>query len=434
MKFYFPDSQDVVDPSFDFDLERRAVERIRQRDDVYAHEIFSTRPYDGLLVSKGIVDGVGGSGGRYTIAQRQRLLRVGVREFFRLKGTELPVIGDCGAFTYVRESVPPFSVDEVLGFYTDCRFDLGLSVDHVILTYQPKWDLDPADAGKDFAEAVRRQSVTLDLASEFLTKHRAARLPFEAVGVAQGWSPQSYASAVGALQKMGFTYIALGGMVPLKTTEILDCLKAITAVRRKETRLHLLGVTRIEKVAAFAAYGVVSFDSTSPLRQAFKDEKDNYYTMDGTYTALRVPQVDGNPRLLRRIKAGQVPHDRARKLERMCLDVLRGFDEGKASVDAALGVLAEYERLHDPGHDHSDAYRAMLTNRPWARCACNVCRDLGHHVGLFRGAERNRRRGFHNVWVFYRRLRRELGLPIDEVELPTNPAPSSSGVLAASGA
>jgi hypothetical protein len=29
---------------------------------------------------------------------------------------------------------------------------------------------------------------------------------------------------------------------------------------------------------------------------------------------------------------------------------------------------------------------------------------------LFRGAERNRRRGFHNLWVFYRRLQRELGV------------------------
>ena len=27
---------------------------------------------------------------------------------------------------------------------------------------------------------------------------------------------------------------------------------------------------------------------------------------------------------------------------------------------------------------------------------------------LFRGAERNRRRGLHNVWMLYRRLKREL--------------------------
>jgi hypothetical protein len=30
---------------------------------------------------------------------------------------------------------------------------------------------------------------------------------------------------------------------------------------------------------------------------------------------------------------------------------------------------------------------------------------------IFRGAERNRRRGFHNLFVFYRRLRRQIGQP-----------------------
>jgi hypothetical protein len=54
----------------------------------------------------------------------------------------------------------------------------------------------------------------------------------------------------------------------------------------------------------------------------------------------------------------------------------------------------------------------VLAAKPWSSCPCDVCRTLGYHVILFRGAERNRRRGFHNLWVFYRRLRRELGLPI----------------------
>ena len=82
MKFFFPDSQDLVDPSFNFVTELRSSRRLRHRDDVYAHEVFSEVPYDGLLVSKGIVDGFGPGSGRYTLAQRHRLLRVGVREFF----------------------------------------------------------------------------------------------------------------------------------------------------------------------------------------------------------------------------------------------------------------------------------------------------------------------------------------------------------------
>src|SRR5947209_18227732 len=106
MKFFFPDSQDLVDPSFDFETEERSSSRTRHHDDRYAHEIFSSPPYDGLLVSKGMVDGFGESGSRYSIAQRHRLLRVGAPRFFRVQpDSALPIMGDCGAFTYVREEV-----------------------------------------------------------------------------------------------------------------------------------------------------------------------------------------------------------------------------------------------------------------------------------------------------------------------------------------
>src|SRR5260221_7204583 len=73
VKYFLPDAQDLVDPSFDFQTEGRSRTRIRQRDDVYAHELFDDRVVDGILVSKGIVEGFGGSGGRYTMAQRHRL-------------------------------------------------------------------------------------------------------------------------------------------------------------------------------------------------------------------------------------------------------------------------------------------------------------------------------------------------------------------------
>lgn len=412
MKFFFPDSQDLVDPSFDFTTERRAVDRLRHRDDTYAHEVFAAAAYDGILVSKGIVDGVGPSSGRYTLAQRHRLLRVGAREFFRIAQTPgLPIMGDCGAFTYVREKTPPYNVDEVLSFYVECQFDLGISVDHVILAYQPTWDVAGADLPDDVRE---RQEITLELAAEFLRKHRARRMSFEPVGVAQGWSPKSYARAVTALEKMGYDYIAVGGMVPLKTPEILTSLEAIDAVRKSKTRLHLLGVTRTEHIPDFKEFGVVSFDSTSPLRQAFKDDKDNYYTMDRTYTAVRVPQVEGNPGLQKRIRAGMISQEKARKLERECLDLLRRYDNGEIGLDPLLAVLRAYEELYDPTHDHTAVYREILTDQPWRKCGCDVCRMLGYHVVLFRGAERNRRRGFHNLWVFYRRLHRELGLSKDD--------------------
>lgn len=414
MKFFFPDSQDLVDPSFDFSRERRSIDRIRQRDDLYAHEVFSAPAFDGFLVSKGIVDGYGGVGGRYSIAQRQRLLRLGAPEFLRVANRKqaMPVLGDCGAFTYVKEKEPPYDVEELLQFYEECRFDMGISLDHVVLAYRREWD-DPKSEGPP-AALVERQRLTVELAAKFLKLHKKRRLGFEPLGAAQGWSPRSYANAVRELQRIGYRYIALGGMVPLKTHEILDSLKAIDAIRDAKVKFHLLGVTRTEHIPEFGKYGVVSFDSTSPLRQAFKDDVDNYYAYDGAFTAIRIPQVEGNPGLQKAIRAGRIAHDEARRLEKASLEVMTRFAKRQASVDETISILREYERLYDSTSDHSVQYRETLERRPWEDCPCDICRALGHHVILFRGAERNRRRGFHNLWVFYRRVRAQLGLEVTQ--------------------
>src|SRR3954453_5212023 len=142
--FFFPDSQDQIDPSYDFEREATSPDRVRQRDDRYAHEVITPAPYTGVLLSKALIDG---PGSKYTFAQRHRLYRLGVRRFFRLDehdGARLATLGDCGAFNYVREDVPPYSVEDVLEFYEECGLDLGISVDHVILAYVA----DPTDVVK----------------------------------------------------------------------------------------------------------------------------------------------------------------------------------------------------------------------------------------------------------------------------------------------
>lgn len=409
MKFFLPDSQDLVDPTFDFERERRSPTRQRQTDDLYAHEVFSTPAFDGFLVSKGIVDGFGTIGSRYTLAQRHRLMRRGAPGFFRVDRAPHPlkIMGDCGAFTYVHEEEPPYTVDELMEFYENSRFDYGISLDHVILEFDR--GADAPGAGNEAVEArIRdRQLLTLELADEFLRKHRAGRFCFEPMGVAQGWSPKSYATSVKALQMMGYDYIALGGMVPLKTPDIRLCLEAINAVRSPGTRLHLLGVTRTEHLPEFSRLGIASFDSTSPLRQAFKDGRDNYYTDDFKYTAIRIPQIEGNPKLQKKISSGQVSQEHARKLEQGCLEAMRLLETGQRTVRQVVELLMEYEQLYDSEKarkNHAPDYEKTLTDAPWRRCPCEVCKSLKHHVIIFRGAERNRRRGFHNVWTFYRQL------------------------------
>ena len=405
MKFFFPDSQDLVDPSFDFVTEKRSETRIRQRDDLYAHEVFRKPPYDGMLVSKAIVEGTAGSTGRYTMGQQRRFFVEGVREFMRLpEGME--IMGDCGAFTYVKEPEPPVTVEDVSRFYDECGFDYGASIDHIILPFDAGWDhtLPGIDTVPDECRA--RQEITIQLAREFKKHCKKQKFRFEPLGVAQGWSPRSYLKSVAALQKMGYSYIALGGMVPLKSREILQVLETVSPKLKSSTRLHLFGVTRLDHVKRFANHGVVSFDSTSPLRQAFKEDRDNYYAKDRTYVAIRVPQVDVNLNLKKKILSGEVDQREAFRLERECLDGLRKFDRRRFPRKDLVRLLSEYQQLFGGSRNYAPDYEELLRDRPWNDCRCSVCQELGINVVIFRGAERNRRRGFHNVYVTYQRLKR----------------------------
>jgi hypothetical protein len=411
MQFFFPDSQDLVDPSFDFVTEKRSETRVRQRDDLYAHEVFNKIPYDGMLVSKAIVEGTGQSTGRYTLGQQRRFSVSGVKEFLRVPKT-MKVMGDCGAFTYVKEETPPVTVEEVTRFYQDAGFDYGASIDHVILDYNPSWDHNLPGIETVPDKCIKRQEITIEYAQHFKKHCKDERCTFEPLGVAQGWSPNSYAKSLIALQKIGYRYIALGGLVPLKTAEIIQVLTACNPRLRPDTRLHLFGVTRLTHIPQFKSLGVVSFDSTSPLRQAFKEDRGNYYSRikdeagnEKSYTAIRVPQVDVNAQLKNRILSGQVRQSEAFRLEKECLEALRAYDKRPHHRRELIQLLTDYQSLFGNLRNYSIDYEEILRDQPWKQCDCEVCKSLGINVVVFRGAERNRRRGFHNVHVTYERLK-----------------------------
>jgi queuine/archaeosine tRNA-ribosyltransferase len=399
MKFYFPDSQDLISPTYDFAHDEYSPLRVRQRDDRYAHEVLVVPPYDGVLVSKAIVDGSVRGAGKYSMPQRERMYRYGVRKFFRLPDS-VSTMGDCGSFNYVSEPSPPFTVEEVLHFYEECGFDAGVSVDHVILGYQR-----PGRREEVPADWHARRQMSLELADEFIKTIRRRRSRVLPIGAAQGWDPESYTASVRELQEMGYQRIALGGMVPLKTPDILDCLGAIDGVRKAKTELHLLGVTRVTSMDAFASFGVTSFDSTSAFRQSFMDDRDNYHTIETTYVAVRIPQVDANVTLKRAILAGTVSQRDAILTERECLIRLRRLNDGTADVDEALEVIADYERITAAKTSYIEDYRRTLSDRPWERCDCTLCQRHGVEIVIFRGTERNKRRGFHNLSVLAAKMR-----------------------------
>src|SRR5690606_22169442 len=151
---------------------------------------------------------------------------------------------------------------------------------------------------------------------------------------------------------------AVGSMVPLRTADILAVLEAINTVRMPATRLHLLGVTRVTHLREFERYGVASFDSTSPLLQAFKDNRDNYYTLDGAYCAIRVPQVEGNPKLRAAITAGIVDGRTARRLEQQVLSRIRSFACGQSALSEVLAAIKAYDEITGAKPDRIGQYEA----------------------------------------------------------------------------
>jgi hypothetical protein len=423
MKFIFADSLDYVDPGYDFVRERNAESRRPYWDDHYPHEALGYAPYQGMLVSRAIVGGGAGSGisGKYTEAQAMRFRRVGAREFLRLddpKYATLDIFGDCGAFSYHKEDLPPYKPEDTAEFYDDGRFTHGCSVDHIIFDFAEV--MTGMNGGTE--ENRRRFDITQANAEAFLAATRHMSNRFCPLGVIQGWSPGSMAEAARRLVAMGYDYLALGGTVPLKASQIKACVAAIREVIPRETRLHVLGFAKADNISEFLGMGITSFDTTSPLIRAFKDAKSNFY-LPGSgstlnyYTAIRVPQAIENPKLMNLAKRGILHQEDLQKMEADALDALRRYDRHEAGIDETVEKVLTYAvpaTIGDlvqnlPGSrqisELRSRYERTLTDRPWKQCNCVICREASIEVMLFRASNRNKRRGIHNLHIYSSHLR-----------------------------
>ncbi|MGA4421794.1 tRNA-guanine transglycosylase DpdA [Ralstonia nicotianae] len=427
MKFLYSDTQDYVDPEYDFINDRNAPGRRRYWDDMYAHELMQPTPYDGLLVSMSAVRqaaGVAKSKVRYSTAEEQRLLRDGVRKFLRYSGPKFKdamVMGDCGAFAYVEHPKPAYSPEEVVEFYADAGFTHGVSPDHIIFDCDTE---NPPESS--VSDAVKeRFEITQTNAEEFLRLHRQEGGQFIPLGAVQGWSPKSMAQAAVRLEKMGYRYLAIGGLVPLKVDVIHQVLTALRLAIKPDTSIHLLGFAKADTIDQFTKYGITSFDSTSPLIRAFKDARANYYMESpggglDYYAAIRIPQAIENPRLMQGIKRGIFDAEDLQEREGRALSALRDFDRGAGSAKNALEAVMDYQRFLTLGDGRpQDAYekelqtmRALVSRTldaaPWKRCQCSICSKIGVEVIIFRASNRNKRRGFHNLGVYHKHLQRTL--------------------------
>ena len=412
---------DFVDPNYDFIKDKSSPEREPYWDDQYPHELLGYAPYNGMLVSKAIVGGHIRSG-HYSESQAMRFKRIGARSFLRFEEKDYPntvLWGDCGAFSYAKEEVPPYSVEDILEFYGEGQFTHGCSVDHIIFDFY--------DTEFDFTfenkEVLRRQEICLTNASEFILKaKKIVGNHFTPVGVVHGWSPKSMADAASKMVKMGYKYLALGGMVPLKSSQIMSALIAVRSSIPKDVELHILGFAKSDDLNQFVGKGINSIDTTSPLLRAFKDKTNNYYTKSDDkyvyYAAIRVPQALGNNELKKLVNSGSLDLEKAVVLERQTLKEIRSYASNGGDYKNALNSLRDYWELilsDKAKKNQSEANKLLekqssnalrtLQDRPWEKCECKICKKIGVDVVIFRGNNRNRRRGFHNLHIYYQHIK-----------------------------
>jgi len=424
MKFIFADCLDYVDPDYNFETDSSSPKRRPYWDDMFPHEIMEETPYDGILISRAIV-GDHLLKGKYSESQSMRFRRVGAREFLRFnrpKDQDKWLFGDCGAFQYSKFEKPPYTPYDMVQFYDDGGFTHGCSVDHIIFHFNAKltgMDLpeDPVAA----EDCKRRFEITLENASQFIKESRSISQRFIPIGVIQGWSPGSMAKAASELLKMGYNYLAIGGLVPLRSEEIHQALKGIfdEITYNPLAKIHLLGFEKADILDQFiGSYPITSIDTTSPLTKAFRDETKNYYLSNGRgsldyYTSIRIPQALENISFKRAVQEGSLQCEHIEILEKQALCKIRQYAARQVDLDEALASIMDYsrifyiakklspEKIENKIDSLSLRYKRTLQDRPWEICKCRICRECSIEVLIFRASNRNKRRGIHNIKVFH---------------------------------
>src|SRR5262249_35077744 len=92
LRYFIPEWDDLVDPDYDFAADVHSGGTGDWSNEVYAHQIYPEPNYDGILVSRAVV--------QKSKKKHARINAMGVHRFLRVP-RNFPIIGDCGAFDYI---------------------------------------------------------------------------------------------------------------------------------------------------------------------------------------------------------------------------------------------------------------------------------------------------------------------------------------------
>ena len=410
--YFLPDWDDFVDKDYDFKKDEFSAEKRSERNQTHVSNLTNPNPLcSGILVSLAQQTGSKGFLKSFSATSKKSLAPKCVREYFDLPSNRL-VFGDCGAYSYAAEENPLVTVEQAVSIYDLYGFNWGASVDHI-----PIKKIKTANGWKTLSSTERKRRIILtrNNADKFIKTHKEYHAQFTPVGIIQGIVAKDYAEQIGEYLEMGYKNLALGGLVPRSDAEISKIVLAVKksvakALEKKQEppNIHLFGVYRPNLREVFQECNINSFDSATYFRKAWMERGRNYLGVDQKwYAAIRVPQF-ANPNTNKRFLLAGKSKAKIEQLERSALRALREYDKKRIGLEKCLDAVLEYDAFlprRKPMANIKEIYKKTLIARPWEKCTCPLCQDLGIQIIIFRGGNRNRRRGAHNTHILYQSLK-----------------------------
>lgn len=404
--YFLPDWDDMLDVKYNFEKDLFSSQHKKDRKEEHCIKLMKPKNVcDGVLVSLAQNFGSKGALRKFDATDCQSLAPTSLRDRFGLSSSQW-LFGDCGAFSYINEPYPTISIEQAISLYQIHGFDLGASVDHIpiedIIYNNKKIKLSLKDRQK-------RIEITNTNAHLFMQKHKEWKCSFNPVGIIQGITPDDYSHQLEEYLDMGYEHIAIGGLVFKNDKEIVEIVTSLAKAKTKigkDVWIHLFGVFRPKIQPLLHKLGISSFDSATYFRKAWLRSDQNYLCVDKKwYAAIRVPMTS-DPRTLKRLNLSGVPFEKLQKLEQRALNALYKYEKNRISLEATIEHISDYDNLliRNEKKNYLMAYKRTLEDRPWEKCNCPVCSDIGINVIIFRGYNRNKRRGAHNTLMLYNML------------------------------
>jgi len=396
MRFFIPEWDDRVDPGYDFLTDTHSASHNSNplKNDYYMWDIFGIDqvPFDGVLVSIATL--------QQNSKKYQLIQKTGIHQFLRLP-KEFEIIADCGAFSYINERIPPYKTSDVLKLYSELGFNYGVSIDHLVV---PMY--------KD--QNQERIDITFNNGIEaFCEWKKHYKSDFQLIVAVQGAEVSDYIDMFEKFYRRGIRHFAFGSLVRAPTFFIVKLIDAliqnIKTTKKTPEFIHFFGVARCALFPKFKELEElidhVSFDSASYLRKAWLTSANTQFnyidqSWEG-YSAIRIPPKAD------RVKEEFIDPQEYDVLSRRCLDTLRKFDNNQISLDNAVHELEIFIEKRQDDPKLLTYYKRTLKSKSWKECPCPICKKIGIDVMIFRGNNRNRRRGFHNIFAFNQLLKDE---------------------------